>query len=72
MTIRPWKVNLAYSTCPVTDGGGDSKKSVRDSDTDEEDHSESDGHKLVINKPAILNEIARLGGELVERIQVNR
>lgn len=33
---------------------------------------QTDKGTLVINKPAILNEIARLGGELIERIEVKR
>ncbi|KAH0612567.1 uncharacterized protein H6S33_008947 [Morchella sextelata] len=54
---RGWKVNLTYSTSPIAER------------SDKDDGNDA---KLVINKKAILNEIARLGGELVKNIEVNR
>jgi len=68
-TVRPWKVNLPYSTIPVPG----CEKHGKSAENDEEgaEIGEPQG-ALVINKPAILNEIARLGGDLVEWIQVNR
>jgi len=49
---RPWKVNLSYSTRPISDQAGE---------VDAE-----------FNREAVLGEIARLGGDLVEKIVVNR
>ena len=51
---RGWKVNLAYSTLPVTTAEHD-----RDCDV-----------VVSLNKTAILNEIARLGGSMITRIEV--
>ena len=53
-TRRPWKVKLGYSSAPLGKAKG-----VEDDDEQEID----------INKDAILNEIARLGGRLVARIE---
>ncbi|KAI9807771.1 MAG: hypothetical protein M1825_005076 [Sarcosagium campestre] len=55
-TPRAWKVGLGYSSMPV--GKGDQM----DDSTDE--------LKVVINKTAILNEIARLGGDLISKVEV--
>lgn len=56
---RPWKLKLGYSTIPVVSKGkkegGDGEKQV----------------DVKINKTAILNEIARLGGEMIVKIEVN-
>jgi U3 small nucleolar RNA-associated protein 22 len=52
---RPWKVNLTYSTIP----------SVRKTDGEEGEEA-----SVSINKAAILNDIARLGGDLVAKIDV--
>lgn len=51
---RAWKVNLAYSTVPMKGAG-----------TDGEDDAQAE-----INKTAVLAEIARLGGDLIGRIEV--
>ena len=53
---RPWKVNLTYSTIP----------SVKERDGEGEEGSVS------INKAAILNDIARLGGDLISKIDVKQ
>ena len=50
---RSWKVNLAYSTKPLTS-------------------KTPDAAETEINKDSILNEIARLGGDLIEKIDVHR
>ncbi|KAK3073275.1 U3 snoRNP protein [Teratosphaeriaceae sp. CCFEE 6253] len=52
---RAWKMNLAYSTKP---------KTVRGKEGEEE------GVRAEINKEGILAEIARIGGSLVQRVQV--
>lgn len=52
---RPWKVNLTYSTIP----------SVRKTDGEE-----GEGGSVSINKAAIMNDIARLGGDLVAKIDI--
>ena len=68
--MRPWKVNLGYSTIPTARDG---KNNSKDDDMNEgQKELQTDKGTLVINKPAILNEIARLGGELIERIEVKR
>ncbi|KAI5793911.1 Nrap protein [Peziza echinospora] len=67
---RSFKFNIPYSTIPSipnTSSSGD--------DSDEEDTE--DGPKkasgvVVINKAATINEMARLGGNLVTKIAVNR
>ena len=56
---RGWKLKLAYSSVPVAT----SAKS-REGDTETVD--------VTINKNAILNEIARLGGELISKIEINK
>ncbi|KAF8423778.1 Nrap protein [Tirmania nivea] len=71
-TVRPWKVNLTYSTVPIAGDGRNSSKNDDSDDEAQEEEPQNDKGTLVINKPAILNEIARLGGELVERIEVKR
>lgn len=53
---RPWKVNLTYSTIPSV---------KKDGGDGEEDF-------VLINKAAILNDIARLGGDLIAKIDVNQ
>ena len=55
---RAWKVNLAYSTIPTAE------------EVAEEEQPEA-GAKAVVNKEAILAEIARLGGSLIEKIDVH-
>jgi U3 small nucleolar RNA-associated protein 22 len=52
---RPWKVNLAYSTIPLAARQGG---------------SESSDAQAVINRQAMLAEMARLGGDLVEKVDV--
>ena len=51
---RAWKVNLAYSTAPMLDG---------------ETTKGDNGPKVTINKTAILNDIARLGGDMVTAVE---
>lgn len=63
---RKWKINLAYSTIPEIEC-----ESTNSNDGELADGQEERG-TVIINKPAILNEIARLGGELIEKIEVNR
>ncbi|KAH0562575.1 hypothetical protein GP486_002742 [Trichoglossum hirsutum] len=55
---RPWKVNLSYSTKPM----------VSQEEADEDENPEEVA-RLVVNKTAILNEIARLGGDMISRIE---
>jgi len=58
--MRPWKLKLGYSTIPVvTAQKGDSEGGERQVD-------------VQINKAAILNEIARLGGDMVVKIDVKK
>ncbi|KAK4032905.1 Nrap protein [Parachaetomium inaequale] len=60
---RTFRVNLPTSYKPVAAG----KKRARG----DEDEEEGDEAELVdVNKEAILSEIARIGGDLVERIEV--
>jgi U3 small nucleolar RNA-associated protein 22 len=54
-TSRAWKLKLGYSSAPI----GKGKRGVEQ--TDEE--------QIEINKGAILNEIARFGGDLVSKIE---
>lgn len=56
---RAWKVKLDYSTMPV------SKKTKTANE-------EEDSVDVEINKEGILSEIARLGGDLVRKIEANR
>ena len=52
---RAWKVNLAYSTMPeLDDKGGE----------------DAGGCRVTINKAAILNDMARLGGDMVTRVEM--
>ncbi|KAI9697863.1 MAG: hypothetical protein M1820_007650 [Bogoriella megaspora] len=53
---RRFKVHLAYSTRPIQGQAGE----------------EGEGGEVEINKEGILNEIARLGGDMVEKIEVNK
>ncbi|KAL2372463.1 pre-rRNA processing protein Utp22 [Blastomyces gilchristii SLH14081] len=53
---RGWGLKIGYSTVPSNVEGG----------------AEENGAELMPNRTAILNEIATIGGELVEKIQVNR
>lgn len=57
---RGWKVNLAYSTVPVRVKG------------DGEGEEAGEGVVAELNKEGILMEMARLGGDLVGRVEVNR
>jgi len=56
---RVWKLKLAYSTVPVVT-------------TAKSGEGDAGAVEVKINKEAILNEIARLGGDLISRIEVNR
>ena len=49
--LRPWKVNIAYSTVPAKS-------------------SDDEKMEATINKAAILAEIAKLGGNLIDKIEV--
>ena len=51
--LRPWTLNLSYSTTPVK-------------------LADKEKMQAKVNRDAILAEIARLGGEIVRRIEVNR
>lgn len=64
MQKRAFKVNLpaSYKPAPATEEEG--------SDMDE-DNDEGKGAMVEINREAILAEIARIGGDLVERIDTN-
>lgn len=64
-TTRKWKVGLGYSSAPVV--GKSKKKVTRDDEDDKEDEVE-----VVINKDAMLSEMARLGGDIVAKIERNR
>ncbi|GAB7337640.1 hypothetical protein MBLNU457_g2935t1 [Dothideomycetes sp. NU457] len=57
-----WKVNLGYSTRPVATNADASSSSKMDGETVEAE----------LNKEAILAEMARLGGDLVEKVMVYR
>ena len=52
-SARTWKVNLSYSTTPTTDPTGE---------------EEEKGVRVAINQTAVLNDVARLGGDMVSRI----
>ena len=52
---RPWKVNLGYSSTPKA------------SDVEEGDEQ----HNVSLNKSATLNDIARLGGDLIAAVEVH-
>jgi U3 small nucleolar RNA-associated protein 22 len=58
---RSWKVRVGYSSVPMT---GEKSK--------HEEGEEGAGVEVEINKEGILAEIARLGGELIERVEVVR
>jgi U3 small nucleolar RNA-associated protein 22 len=57
-TNRAWKLKLGYSSAPI----GKGKRAAE----------QADEEQIEINKGAILNEIARLGGELVSKIETGR
>ncbi|RPA72847.1 Nrap protein [Ascobolus immersus RN42] len=63
-----WKVGVGFSSFPV--GTGEKSKKKKDEDAMDEDEEEVESVKLVGNRAAVLAEIARLGGDLVERIEV--
>ena len=54
---RPWKVNLTYSTIPNVEINGD--KGGEDA-------------QVFVNKAAILNDIARLGGDMIAKIDIKQ
>ncbi|OCK86202.1 Nrap protein [Lepidopterella palustris CBS 459.81] len=60
---RSWRVRGGYSSVPLAGTGTRRGKG-------EEVTGEVDGVEVEINKEGILNEIARLGGELVERVEI--
>jgi len=51
---RAWKVNLGYSTTPLS-GDGNAKQ----------------GQEAEVNRDGILGEIARLGGDMIDKIEVH-
>jgi U3 small nucleolar RNA-associated protein 22 len=55
---RGWKLKLAYSSVPVVA-------------TAKSGQGDAEAVEVKINKEAILNEIARLGGDLISKIEVN-
>lgn len=60
---KPFKVNLGYNTIPVVNSGQPSKKKAAATGTN--------GRPMVmLNKPAILEEIEQLGGDLIDEIQL--
>lgn len=63
---RKWKINVAYSTIPAIECG-----SIDGNNEEVADGQEERG-TITVNKPAILNEIARLGEDLIEKIEVIR
>ncbi|KAI9797879.1 MAG: hypothetical protein M1833_005079 [Piccolia ochrophora] len=63
-TPRGWRVGLGYSSVPVSTHGGDGAGVV---ETDGEGDADA---QVVLNKRAVLNEIARLGGDMVARVEV--
>ena len=56
---RGWKLKLAYSSVPVMT-------------TTKSEEGDAEAVDVKINKEAMLNEIARLGGDLISKIEVNR
>ncbi|KAI9752797.1 MAG: hypothetical protein M4579_005472 [Chaenotheca gracillima] len=64
---RPWKVNLTYSTRPVLGHMG----GVNGTEKQEDAESSGEESHLDFNKPAVLNEIARLGGDMISRIELH-
>lgn len=61
---RRWGLKVHYSTIPVPDND--------DNDNDEapnDDREDGGGGKLILNRSAILNEIALMGGELVKHVE---
>lgn len=61
VVARPWKVNLPYSTRPLLSDKVDD---------DEGDNSPTQGVLAEVNREDILGEIARLGGDMIKRIDV--
>jgi U3 small nucleolar RNA-associated protein 22 len=62
-THRPWKLRLGYSSIPSAKLQQGGAKSGGDASSDEQDE------EVEANKSAILNEIARLGGDMVTKIE---
>lgn len=56
VSARPWKVNLGYGTRPVLADGDEGEERVM----------------AEVNREGILSEIARLGGDMIEKITVNK
>jgi U3 small nucleolar RNA-associated protein 22 len=65
---RSFRVNLLGNYKPVAGAEGRKKKVDSESDSDKEEEEEDD--LVEVDREAILAEIARIGGELVERIDV--
>jgi U3 small nucleolar RNA-associated protein 22 len=61
MQRRPFRINLPTSYNPAA--GQKRAKGAEDEDAEEEE-------LVDVNKDAILSEIARIGGDLVEKIEV--
>jgi U3 small nucleolar RNA-associated protein 22 len=73
---RRWKVRPGWNSVPVRLAGKGEKAKNKDngSGTEEDDRNEEEGAgvEIRINKEAICNEIKRVGGELVSRIEMLR
>lgn len=70
--IRKWKPSMGYSTVPVKGGDEVGFFSQPPIPGFKNTNSRSQDLNVALNKNAILNEISRIGGELVTRIVVNR
>jgi len=68
---RKFKVSLGYSSAPVAEGVGKRTREVEQSGMDGEAHKDNEV-EVVINKDAMLSEMARLGGDIVAKIEKNR
>ncbi|KAI9815618.1 MAG: hypothetical protein M1826_001986 [Phylliscum demangeonii] len=76
---RPWKVVLSYSTQPVhhralasNDGRRRAHRGGVSAPDTADDTADDDDARLEMNRAAVLNEIARLAGEMVSRVEVIR
>lgn len=67
MQRRGFRINLPTSYKPVAVAG---KKRAQEESEDEEEEKEGEKELVDVNKEGILAEIARIGGDLVERIEV--
>ena len=63
---RPWKIHLGYSSMPVERNNNNNNSGSGSNGVD------GDVQRVELNKTGTLNDIARLGGELIGRIEVRK